>query len=75
MNKIVQTFTTFSGDEGAHITNDQHQMSHYLKPFTIYSSTVPIAMFCTRAHFKAKIKMWLDIIILVYLIYYVQVKK
>lgn len=66
MNKIVQTFTTSSGDEGAQITNYQLQMSHYL---TLHN--LSIAMFGTRAHFKAKMKMWLGIIFLVNLIYFV----
>lgn len=70
MNKIVQTFTTCSGDKGAQIKNYQHLMSPYL---TLHS--LSIVMFGTRAHFKAKMKMWLDIIFLVHLIYYVHVKK
>lgn len=57
MNKIVETFTACSGDEGAQITNYQHQMSHY---FTLHN--LSIAMFGTKAHFKAKMKIWLDII-------------
>lgn len=59
MNEIVKTLTACSGDEGAQIINYQHQMSHYLT-----LQNLSIAMFGTRAHFKAKMKMWLVIIFL-----------
>lgn len=52
MNEIVKNVTACSGDEGSQTTNYQHQMSHCL---TLHN--LSIAMFGSRAHFKAKIKM------------------
>lgn len=52
MNEIVKPLTTCSGDKGAQIIiNYQHQMSHYLT-----LQNLSIAMICTRAHLKQKLK-------------------